>query len=90
LQKGEVLFRQGENGPLFHVKSGMLKVLCVHEDGNPVFGQYHCSGETIPHHYHINARDPCGLGQANPSTPHAGCWTNVLRFRSNLILYYKP
>lgn len=35
LHKGETLFRQGENGPLYHVKSGMLKILRVHEDGNP-------------------------------------------------------
>lgn len=50
LHKGETLFRQGENGPLFHIKGGMLKVLRVHEDGNPVLVNIIVPGETIPHH----------------------------------------
>lgn len=50
LHKGETLFRQGETGDLFHVKSGMLKIMRVHEDGNPFLVNIIVAGETIPHH----------------------------------------
>ncbi|SEN57576.1 Crp/Fnr family transcriptional regulator [Paenibacillus sp. OV219] len=50
LHKGEVLFRQGEYGSLFHLKSGMLKIVRVHEDGSQFIVNIIVPGETIPHH----------------------------------------
>src|SRR5690625_5130557 len=50
LHKGEILFRQGELGPLFHVKSGLLKIVRIHEDGHTVLVNIIEPGETIPHH----------------------------------------
>lgn len=50
LHKGEILFRQGEIGDLFAVKRGLLKIMRVHEDGNPFLVNIIVEGETIPHH----------------------------------------
>jgi CRP/FNR family transcriptional regulator, cyclic AMP receptor protein len=50
LHKGETLFHQGESGPLFHVKSGLLKIVRVHEDGNPFLVNIIVPDEMIPHH----------------------------------------
>ncbi|MDQ8734172.1 Crp/Fnr family transcriptional regulator [Paenibacillus sp. LHD-38] len=50
LHKGQVLFRQGESGSLFHLRSGLLKIVRVHEDGNPFLVNLIVPGETIPHH----------------------------------------
>lgn len=50
LHKGEVLFRQGETGPLFRIRSGLLKIVKVHEDGHPVIINIITPGEVIPHH----------------------------------------
>lgn len=35
LHKGDVLFRQGEDGPLYFIKTGLLKVVRLEEDGTP-------------------------------------------------------
>ncbi|MED1725949.1 Crp/Fnr family transcriptional regulator [Brevibacillus parabrevis] len=50
LHKGETLFRQGETGPLFHLKSGLLKINRVHADGTLTLVNIIVPGETIPHH----------------------------------------
>ncbi|MDO7907020.1 Crp/Fnr family transcriptional regulator [Paenibacillus sp. JX-17] len=50
LHKGETLFRQGESGPLYHLKSGMLKIIRVHADGGSILVNLILPGETIPHH----------------------------------------
>lgn len=50
LHKGEVLFRQGETGPLYRLKSGLLKIVRVHEDGTPVLMNIIVPDELIPHH----------------------------------------
>ncbi|RIX51254.1 Crp/Fnr family transcriptional regulator [Paenibacillus nanensis] len=50
LHKGETLFVQGGTGDLFHVKSGLLKIVRVHEDGSPFLVNIIVEGETIPHH----------------------------------------
>lgn len=50
LHKGEVLFRQGETGPLYMLKSGMLKIVRVHADGTPILVNIIVPGEMIPHH----------------------------------------
>lgn len=50
LHKGETLFHQGEIGGLFHLKSGLLKIVRVHEDGHPFLVNIIVPGERIPHH----------------------------------------
>ncbi|HIW34230.1 MAG TPA: Crp/Fnr family transcriptional regulator [Candidatus Paenibacillus intestinavium] len=50
LHKGEILFHQGESGPLYHLKSGLLKIVRVHENGNFVLVNIVVAGEVIPHH----------------------------------------
>ena len=50
LHKGEVLFHQGDNGPLFRIKSGMLKIVRIHEDGSQILMNIILAGEVIPHH----------------------------------------
>jgi len=50
LHKGEVLFRQGEAGPLFHLKSGLLKINRVHTDGTLTLVNVIIPDEIIPHH----------------------------------------
>jgi len=50
LHRGEVLFRQGETGPLYHIRKGLLKIVRVHENGNPVLMNIIVADETIPHH----------------------------------------
>ncbi|WP_337100834.1 Crp/Fnr family transcriptional regulator [Paenibacillus sp. YIM B09110] len=50
LHKGEILFRQGETGSLYHLRSGMLKIVRTHEDGSPLLVNIITPNETIPHH----------------------------------------
>lgn len=50
LHKGETLFRQGETGDLYYIKSGMLKIVRIHEDGSPFLVNIIVAAETIPHH----------------------------------------
>jgi len=50
LHKGEILFRQGESGPLYHLRSGLLKIVRVHQDGSQFLVNIIVPNETIPHH----------------------------------------
>jgi len=50
IHKGEILFRQGEIGPLYHVKSGLLKISRIHEDGTQTLVNIITPDEIIPHH----------------------------------------
>lgn len=50
LNKGEILFRQGETGPLFRLVGGLLKIMRVHADGTPFLVNIITPGEIIPHH----------------------------------------
>ena len=50
LHKGETLFRQGESGPLYHLKSGLLKINRVHADGTLTLVNVIVPDEIIPHH----------------------------------------
>ncbi len=50
LHKGETLFRQGETGPLYHLKNGLLKIVRVHEDGTTILVNIIVPNEVIPHH----------------------------------------
>ncbi|MCK6259304.1 Crp/Fnr family transcriptional regulator [Fictibacillus sp. KIGAM418] len=64
LYKGEILFRQGESGPLFELKSGLLKVVRVHEDGTASLLNLIVPGEVIPHHSLISEKDYHGTAMA--------------------------
>jgi CRP/FNR family transcriptional regulator, cyclic AMP receptor protein len=50
MAKGDILFRQGEEGPLFRLENGLLKIVRVHEDGSQVLLNLIIPGEVIPHH----------------------------------------
>ncbi|NHN28579.1 Crp/Fnr family transcriptional regulator [Paenibacillus agricola] len=50
LHKGETLFHQGELGPLYQLKSGLLKIGRLHEDGNSILLNIIVPDEIIPHH----------------------------------------
>ncbi|MOA27864.1 cAMP-activated global transcriptional regulator CRP [compost metagenome] len=56
LHKGEILFHQGETGSLYHLKKGLLKIVRVHEDGNPFLVNIIVPGEIIPHHSLISPK----------------------------------
>ncbi|PHA03669.1 Crp/Fnr family transcriptional regulator [Bacillus pseudomycoides] len=64
LHKGEILFRQGEEGPLYFVKSGLLKVVRLQEDGTSVLFNIIVPGETIPHHSLISPKEYHGTAIA--------------------------
>jgi len=50
LHKGEVLFRQGESGSLYHLTSGLLKIVRLHEEGTPILMNIIVPNEIFPHH----------------------------------------
>ncbi|MDM5154074.1 Crp/Fnr family transcriptional regulator [Bacillus sp. DX1.1] len=64
LHKGDVLFRQGEEGPLYYIKSGLLKVIRLQEDGTPFLFNIIVPGETIPHHSLISPKEYHGTAIA--------------------------
>ncbi|MGC4377234.1 Crp/Fnr family transcriptional regulator [Fictibacillus sp. Mic-4] len=64
LHKREVLFRQGEQGPLYLLKSGLLKVEKVHEDGSKSLLNLIVPGEIIPHHSLISPKEYNGTAVA--------------------------
>ncbi|MFM1652219.1 Crp/Fnr family transcriptional regulator [Brevibacillus sp. B_LB10_24] len=68
LHKGEVLFRQGENGPLYKVMSGLLKVVRLQEDGMPLLFNLLLPGELIPHHSLITPKEYHGTAIALMTT----------------------
>lgn len=64
LHKGETLFRQGESGPLYHLKSGLLKIVRVHEDGSQILVNVIVPDEIIPHHSLISPNPYYGTAMA--------------------------
>lgn len=65
LHKGEILFRQGDSGEyLYHIKRGLFKVTRLHENGNMVLFNILYSGETVPHHSLITAKEAHGTAIA--------------------------
>ncbi|GED34592.1 Crp/Fnr family transcriptional regulator [Brevibacillus centrosporus] len=64
LHKGETLFRQGESGPLYHLKSGMLKINRLHADGAITLVNIIVPGEIIPHHSLISPNPYYGTAVA--------------------------
>ena len=64
LHKGDVLFRQGEDGPLYFIKTGLLKVVRLEENGTPFLFNIIVPGETIPHHSLISPKEYHGTAIA--------------------------
>ncbi|WP_017725838.1 Crp/Fnr family transcriptional regulator [Halalkalibacterium ligniniphilum] len=64
LHKGETLFRQGESGPLYHLRSGLLKIVRVHQDGSQILVNIIVPDETIPHHSLISPKPYYGTAVA--------------------------
>ncbi|GIO58857.1 Crp/Fnr family transcriptional regulator [Paenibacillus cineris] len=65
LNKGEILFRQGDSGELlYHIKSGLFKVTRLHKNGNSVLFNVLYPGETVPHHSLITPKDTHGTATA--------------------------
>lgn len=64
LHKGETLFRQGESGPLYHLKSGLLKIVRVHPDGSQILVNIIVPDEIIPHHSLISPNPYYGTAVA--------------------------
>jgi CRP/FNR family transcriptional regulator, cyclic AMP receptor protein len=83
LQKGEVLFRQGEEGSLYYVKSGLLKVIRLQEDGTAFLFNIIVPGETIPHHSLISPKEYHGTAIAliptEVETIDSNTWYQQLR-----------
>lgn len=49
LYKGEVLFMQGEQGDLYYLESGLIKVVRTQEDGQLMLFNIIVPGEVFPH-----------------------------------------
>lgn len=64
LHKGDTLFRQGETGPLYKLKSGLLKIVRIHEDGTPTLVNIIVPQEIIPHHSLISSHPYYGTAIA--------------------------
>lgn len=64
LHRGETLFRQGETGPLYHLKSGLLKIIRIHEDGTTTLVNIIVPNEIIPHHSLISPNPYFGTAVA--------------------------
>lgn len=64
LRKGETLFRQGESGPLYHLQSGLLKIVRVHQDGSQILVNIIVPDEIIPHHSLISPNPYYGTAVA--------------------------
>lgn len=50
LKKGEVLFHQGETGPLYCLHKGVLKVIRLKENGTSTLVNLLLPGDIFPHH----------------------------------------
>lgn len=64
LHKGETLFRQGESGPLYRLKTGMLKIVRMHQDGSQTLVNLIVPDEVIPHHSLISPNPYFGTAVA--------------------------
>lgn len=60
LQRGEVLFLQEEQGELFRLRSGLLKVVRIQEDGSQMLFNILVPGEVFPHHSLITPKEYFG------------------------------
>ncbi|MFD1887190.1 Crp/Fnr family transcriptional regulator [Paenibacillus wenxiniae] len=78
LHKGDILFRQGEEGPLYKIKSGLFKIVRLHEDGSLFLFNIIVPGEMIPHHSLISPMSYHGtaiaLTDCEVDVVHADTW----------------
>ncbi|WP_411344223.1 Crp/Fnr family transcriptional regulator [Paenibacillus sp. WLX1005] len=78
LHKGDILFRQGEDGPLYRINSGLFKIVRLHEDGSLFLFNIIVPGEMIPHHSLISPTSYHGtaiaLTNAEVEVVHAADW----------------
>jgi len=83
IHKGEVLFHQGHEGPLYRIKSGLLKVIRLQEDGTPFLFNIIVPGEIIPHHSLLSPKEYHGTAIALVKTEvealPASLWYEQLR-----------
>ncbi|MBO9128320.1 Crp/Fnr family transcriptional regulator [Bacillus sp. 165] len=83
LHKGDILFRQGEKGSLFYIKSGLLKVVRLQEEGHSFLFNIIVPGETIPHHSLVSPKDYHGTAIALMKTEvdiiESTAWYTMLR-----------
>lgn len=82
LHKGEILFRQGDSGSLYRIKSGMLKIVRIHEDGTQLLMNIIAAGEIIPHHSvvapNLNHGTAIALVPCEVEVLHAKEWYEML------------
>lgn len=64
LHKGEVLFRQGDTGPLYKLRSGLCKVTRLQEDGTTFLFNFLLPGEIFPHHSLLTPKEYHGTAIA--------------------------
>lgn len=64
LHKGEVLFRQGERGPIYRLHDGLLKVMRLQADGTMAVVNLLEPGECFPHHSLLSPKEYFGTAIA--------------------------
>ncbi|WP_137791221.1 Crp/Fnr family transcriptional regulator [Bacillus sp. E(2018)] len=95
IAKGEILFRQGEEGPLFRLDSGLLKIVRVHEDGSQVLLNLIIPGEVIPHHSLTSPNEyngtaiallPCEITRIEPQQWYRSLEEDPYRYKEVALL----
>ncbi len=90
IAKGETLFRQGEEGPLFKLEKGLLKIVRVHEDGSQLLLNLIVPGEIIPHHSLTSQKEyngtaiallPCEITQIDPKQWYQSLEDDPLKYK---------
>lgn len=64
LYRGEILFQQEDQGDLYYLESGLLKVIRLKEDGSTSLLNVLVPGETFPHHSLVSPKDYHGTAIA--------------------------
>lgn len=60
LKPGEILFHQGDIGSLYRLKSGLIKIIRLKEDGTSTLLNLIFPGEIFPHHSLLTPRENFG------------------------------
>jgi CRP-like cAMP-binding protein len=81
LHRNEILFRQGEYGPLYRLHSGLLKIVRVQEDGRQLVLNFIVPGEVIPHHSLISPKAYHGTAIALMTGTRRSQRIRLLRWR---------
>lgn len=95
LHKGETLFRQGESGALYRLRSGLLKIVRIHEDGHLLLINIITPDEVIPHHSLVTPKPnhgsaialmPCEVDVIPASEWYASLAGDPSRYRDVAVL----